>query len=232
MLSANGDIAGTLSRCAQAAANQVAEHHGDQADENSVTDQFLGAFAARIDLADTDSSSSIRAERVRDTGPNAVETYTGSDFVIKYKFERSDYVYKSGILVQAKHYDTYDDDIDSLREDCWLMELHTPSAFLVTYSPDGFYHFPASAIYGLERQGYDEFGDKNIYRKLPHRKTKAFYNRFFRGMIGDQIIYENWEYFLENQDYYAQRPVISDGGEEPVNPVEGGPGLEITVTVE
>lgn len=234
MIGKKSDLAGTLSECAQTAAELIQNSFGNKADEEAVSDQFLGAFKSQI-LSTNFSDVTVRAETTTHRGKNPVETRTGADMAIRYVYEEPSYSYESGLLLQAKYYDTYDDDIDSLRKDCGKMLSYTDSSYIITYSPTSFYHFPASAFYGIEEDLYKQIGDKNIRRLIPYRKPKAFYERFFRGIIGDQIIPKNWDYFMDNSDSFNRRPdpdvtFKPDGGEEVTEEFEGGNGLEITVT--
>ena len=243
MLASNGNIAGKLAKCAQKASDYVTQQYGNYADENAVTDEFLGVFGYQVLNKNWPSDVSVNAKRVRDRGPNAVETRTGADFAIRYEFSCPDYVFRSGILSQAKYYDTYDDELDDLRKDCGKMIAHTSAAYLTTYSSDSFCYFPANAIYGLQEDAYDEVKNAEIYNKFHFRQTKAFYNRFFRGMIGDPSVYKNWNYYMDKRDERTRRPALPDGGDDEIPPdnqrppeyietMEGGAGLTISVTVE
>lgn len=234
MIRGDGRLAKPLSECAQSAAEMIQNNFANKADEEAVSDQFLGAFKMPI-TSKNFPEVTVSAETTTHRGKNPVEARTRADMAIRFVYDISNYHYESGILLQAKYYQKYDRDIDKLRQTCGKMLSHTASSYLITYSPTSFCHFPANAIHGIEKGLHPEFSSRNIRKLIPYREMKKFYKRFFRGIIGDQIISRNWDYLMDNSDSFNRRAdprstFKPDGGEEIIEEDTRANGLEIVVT--
>lgn len=158
-------------------------------------DEITGAILDRIrsDLAVDSDNYSITP----DTYNGNTENDTGADFAILYDVSTPEITLQTGILVQAKRYESgyysaENKTWSKLVDQCEKMLEYATDSYVIDYSTneDGVYMLPAASIAGTSTSKFDDFdSDAWLPSKYHRRKPGEVLKPLFLGYIGSEYIY-------------------------------------------
>lgn len=156
--------------------NVVREHYGQLTQEPQLTARIGERLEATLD--DTIYSGykvNIFTQDIPSLGRGSMENKSGADLFISVSFSDETKSKSKGIFIQSK----FDGNIkkSEITRQCSDMQKKSSSAYLMVYTPEGAFIYPASEIHKMR---------KNSLNGLERRTAEGFFNRVFACDAGDQ----------------------------------------------
>lgn len=177
----NYDILNELRPRVQAVEDEVTDAYNRQVNpqEERVTGHLAGMLASRLRGSFKGGSNTIEVEV--DAYGALEEPTTGIDLGLRYQLYSEDFSIATGLVIQAKRFDTTDIHLPS---QCRRMFVRSQEAYIFAYAPDEIHVYPALPILLVGGTG-------GKFTKFYGQHFVPFICRFLEGFHGDLRLAEN-----------------------------------------